>query len=406
MLPLKIAFRNIFRQRRRSLLTGFSMTGGYMLFAFTVALTEGSYSNIIEIFTLDNTGHIQIHKGDYLDRPRIYKTIRERRELESHLAQHGDVKSFTPRVFSAALAYAGNKTATARVVGIDANTEPDVTRIRETIAEGTYFSSQPNADGYFTTMIGQGLAKRLKLGVGDEIVLISSGADGSIANDIYVVSAIIGNRQSFDRMTAYLPLAAAQEFLSLGSDVHQYTLLVNNSRQNVAVAERLQSELPDLVINPWQVVEETFYRTMQLDQDSQEVIMQLVIVIVFIGVLNTVLMSVLERTREFGVLRSLGCRPVELVKMIVLETLMLTSISVLVGMILVSPIIYWFHEVGLTLPAPVDMGGVSFEQMKGDFAPGVFIQPMIFMLVVAIVISLLPALRAARIMPKDALGAF
>ena len=172
------------------------------------------------------------------------------------------------------------------------------------------------------------------------------------------------------------------------------------------MAERLQSELPDLVINPWQVVEETFYRTMQVDQDSQEVIMQLVIVIVFIGVLNTVLMSVLERTREFGVLRSLGCRPVELVKMIVLETLMLTSISVLVGMILVSPIIYWFHEVGLTLPTPVDMGGVSFEQMKGDFAPGVFIQPMIFMLVVAIVISLLPALRAARIMPKDALGAF
>ena len=72
MLTLKIAFRNIFRQRRRSLLTGLSMTGGFMLFAFTISLVEGSYSNIIEIFTLDNTGHIQIHKDDYADRAKIY----------------------------------------------------------------------------------------------------------------------------------------------------------------------------------------------------------------------------------------------------------------------------------------------------------------------------------------------
>ena len=377
-----------------------------MLFAFTVSLVEGSYSNIIEIFTLDNTGHIQIHKDDYADRPKIYKSIREHRKLEDHLTNHGDVKSFAPRVFSHALAYAGNKTAISRVVGIDVEREATVTRIREKVSKGTYFDNRPDEDGYFKAMIGQGISAGLNLEIGDEIVLISSGADGSIANDIFIVGAIIGNRQSFDRMAVYLPLASAQEFLSLGADVHQYTLLVNNSRQNEAIAERLQSELPELTVSPWQVIEETFFRTMQLDRESQEVIMQLLIFMVFIGVLNTVLMSVMERTREFGVIRSIGCRPVELVKMIVLETFMLTSLSIAVGMILVTPVLYWFQEVGLALPDPIDMGGISFDQMKGKLSALVYIQPKIFMLIVAVAISIPPPIRAARIRPKEPVGTY
>ena len=88
MLTLKIAFRNVFRQRRRSLLTGLSMTGGYILFVFSYSLLFFIYSGIIDIFTLDNTGHIQIHKDDYLDRPKIYKSIQASTELENYLSNH------------------------------------------------------------------------------------------------------------------------------------------------------------------------------------------------------------------------------------------------------------------------------------------------------------------------------
>lgn len=377
-----------------------------MLFAFTISISEGSYSNIIEIFTLDNTGHIQIHKDDYAARPKIYKSIRDRSILEDHLSGDSQVKSFSPRVFSTALAYAGNKTSISRVVGIDIEQEVAVTRIREKVSKGTYFSNPSNDDVYVKAMIGQGLSASLDLDIGDDFVLISSGADGSIANDIFTVSAIIGNRQSLDRMTVYLPLGPAQEFLSLGTDVHQYTLLVDTPRHNEAIANRLQSELPELTVSPWQVVEETFYRTMQIDKESQKVTMQFAIFMVFIGVLNTVLMSVMERTREFGVLRSIGCRPVELVKMIVFETLLLTSLSIAIGAVLVTPAIYWFQEVGLALPAPIDLGGVSFEYFRGELSPLVYIQPAIFMLTVAVVISILPAIRAARISPKSAMEVY
>ena len=145
---------------------------------------------------------------------------------------------------------------------------------------------------------------------------------------------------------------------------------------------------------------------MQTDRQGNYFGMALVVFIVFIGVLNTVLMSVLERTREFGVLRSIGCRPGELVKMIAIETLLLTTLSMVIGILMATPIIFWFSEVGITLPAPVDMGGISFQDMKGEFASYVFLHPMIFMWITALIISIPPSIRVIRITPKEALGAY
>ena len=404
MLTFRIAFRNILRQKRRSLLTGLSMTGGYMLFVFAYSLLEGSYGNIIDIFTLDNTGHIQIHKDDYLDRPKIYKTIRDREQVESVLSSSDEVSSFAPRVFSPALAYAGDKTSPSRLIGVDTRLEPAVSRLRLKVSEGSYFTDSANQDGYFEAMIGRGLSMTLNLATGDEIVLISSGADGSIANDIFIVSAIIGNQTSFDKMAVYLPLAAAQEYLSLGDDVHEYALLVSNSKRNEATASSLGKLLPDLTVSPWQVVESTFYRTMQSDKQGNHFTMGLIVFIVFIGVLNTVLMSVLERTREFGVLRAIGSRPFQLVRLITLETFMLALISVMLGLLLILPVIYWSAEVGMLLPEPVDMSGMEFQHLKGELSARVFLIPMGFILATAVLISIPPGLRAARILPKDAMG--
>lgn len=404
MLTLTLAFRNILRQRRRSLLTGLSMTGGYMLFAFSFSLLEGSYGNLIDIFTLDSTGHIQIHKDDYLDRPKIYKTLQDRASLEQQLAANVDVRSFSPRVYAPALAYGGDKTSPAEVIGVDTETEPTVSRLRQKVTEGHYFSPSPNSEGYFEAMIGKGLAMNLRLNVGQEIVLISQGADGSIANDIYLISGIIGSRTSFDRMAVYLPLGAAQQFLSLGADVHEYSLLVHDKNQNEAVAADLQTVLPDATVSPWQVVEATFYRTMQSDKQGNHVMMVLVIFIVFVGVLNTVLMSVLERTREFGVLRAIGCRPGRLVTLIVLETMMLAGASIALGLVLVTPFIIWFTEVGMLIPEPIEMSGMVFQHMKGEFSARVFLIPMGFIFLTALLIAIPPGLRAAHILPRDALG--
>lgn len=385
-------------------MTALSMAGGYMLFVFSMSLLEGSWSNVVDIFTLDHTGHIQVHKDDYAKRPKIHKTIENPAVVETTLKNHEDVTGWAPRVYSSALAYGGNKTSIARIFGIDPELEPTVTRILQKVSAGQYFSAQPNADGYFPAMIGRGLANSLRLDVGDEIVLISSGADGSIANDIFIITAIIGNTTSFDRLGVFLPLTVAQEFLSIGGEVHEFALLARNKHDNEQLAVALQSLMPSLKVSPWQQIEATFYRTMQSDKQGNYFTMALIVFIVFIGVLNTVLMSVLERTKEFGVLKSIGCRPSELVKLIFIETVMLASISISVGLALILPVIVWFTEVGIKLDISVDMGGVVFDTMKGDLSAYVVFMPMGFMLLTAALISLPPGLRAARILPRVALG--
>ena len=404
MLLLRLALRNLLRQKRRTILTGLSMTGGYMLFVFSMSLVEGSWGNLVELFTLDHTGHVQIYRDDYLDHPKLFKTIQKRQVLEAELGSREEIIGFAPRIYSAALAYGDDKTSPARIIAVDPVQEPTVSRLLEKVLTGHYFSSQANENGYFQAMIGQGLATKLSLAVGSELVLISQGADGSIANDIFIVSGIVGNKNSFNKMTVYLPLNAAQEFLALSDDVHEYALKLHYPDDNTEFAQSLDLHNQNLTISTWQEVEATFYRTMLSDKQGNQFMMVLVVFLVFIAVLNTVLMTVLERTREFGVLRAIGCRPFELVKLIFMETTLLACFSVVLGLILIAPVIYWFTVVGLKMAMAVDMGGILFDSMKGEFSSYVFFAPMIFIILTAGIISIPPGIRAARIQPRDALG--
>ena len=138
---LKMAFRNLFRQRRRSLLTGLSMGGGYMLFVFSMSLLEGSWGNIVDIFTGDRVGHIQIHQLDYRATPKAHRVIKNTKQLEIFLSEQEDVRSYAPRIFSAGLAYATDKSVPAPIIGVDVLAEPTVTRLRDKVSAGTYFNA-------------------------------------------------------------------------------------------------------------------------------------------------------------------------------------------------------------------------------------------------------------------------
>ena len=157
-------------------------------------------------------------------------------------------------------------------------------------------------------------------------------------------------------------------------------------------------------VQPWQEIEVSFYNAMKQDQEGNKITMAFIVFIVFIGVLNTVLMSVMERTREFGVLKAIGSRPSTLVRLICLETAILTAMSIGVGLIITVPMQYWLTHVGFSLPEPIDLGGVVMVSMKGTMNLDNFTIPTIFMFLTAVLISVPPGLKAARILPRDALG--
>lgn len=403
MLLPKLAFRNILRQRRRSILTALSMSGGYVLCVLSFSLVDGSYSNVIRIFTEDQTGHVQIHKDDYVKRAKIYKTIDDQAAVREVLDRHEEVVSYAPRVYAPALSYAGDHNSPVQVVGIAPEMEARTSRVEQKLREGNWLVTTPGPEGYYGALIGRGVAEALDIGLGDEIILISQGADGSIANDIYLVNGIVGTRTSTDRLSVYLPLMAAQEFLTLQGRVHEYAIVLEDIDDAREVAAELQAELPRLTVSPWQVVRETFYKTMESDKRGNRFTLGVVLFIVFIGVLNTVLMSVLERTREFGVLKAIGSRPLKILSLITLETLILACMSLAVGIVIAIPVIAFFTLRGIEMPEPVDLGGVQFSFMTGAFNFEVFAVPILIILFYALVVSIPPGIRAARVSPTAAM---
>lgn len=406
MLLLTLAFRNILRQKRRSLLTILSMAGGYLLCCLSYSLTEGSYKNIIEIFTHDHIGHIQIHADDYLQRPSMHKAITDSQAQRQLILNQPDVSSLAPRVYAPALAYAGNNNTPVQVVGVDPALERTTSRLADKVNVGKYLSAEADTSGYFPAMLGMGAAASLQANLGDELILISQGADGSVANDIYIVTALVGTRHGWDQNKVYLALPVAQEFLTLPGRVHQYALLLDNIDAVPATSTALQKALPDLTINPWTEVEATFYQSMQADKQGNRFTLLVVVFIVFIGVLNTVLMSVLERTREFGVLKAIGSRPTTIASLILFETMMLAGISIVIGGLLATPVIGWFAWRGIALPEPIDMGGIAFGFMTGEFSLAVFAWPALVVLLFAVAVSIPPGIRAARIAPTQAMGSY
>ena len=259
-------------------------------------------------------------------------------------------------------------------------------------------------------MIGSGIAESLEVGLGDDLILISEGADGSIANDVFKVRAIVGDRNSVDKGNVYLPLNAAQTFLALEGRVHEVVLTLDSYKKSESFAKRLQPALsslpaaPDLTISTWQQVEVDFYKSMQSDKQGNHVTLGIILFIVFIGVLNTVLMSVLERTREFGVLKAIGSRPGTILSLVAMETTLLATMSVIVSFVIALPVMYWMTHVGFALSEPIDVGGIAFSAFRGEMSVPVFGIPFLLLISFALLISIPPGIRAAKISPTQAMS--
>ncbi len=395
---LKVAFRNIFRQKRRTILTSLSMFGGLVLAAFFIGFSDGTYNDIIDTFTRNSMGHIQIHQGDYLDRPSLYKTIDNLPEIENILKGIDRIDSWAPRLYSAGLVSVGEKSAGARIIGLDPNKEIATTRFDEKIIKGRCFANDPQRE----VVVGKGLAKILEAELDDDIVVVSQGADGSIANDMYKIVGILDSGDEIgDRASFYLHLNDAQELLVLAGRVHEIAVTVNRLKEVARVNQAIQGRLKDsrLSIEPWQVFARSFYVAMKADQEGMWIMLVIIVLVVAVGVLNTVLMSVLERRREYGVLRAVGTRPRQIVKMVLLEVNILAVMCILLGIGVGLLLNYIFSIHGISLAEPFTYGGMKFQDMRTEINLRSFCIPGITVFIVATLVSLFPAVKAARTDP-------
>jgi len=399
---LKMAFRNIFRQKRRTIFTAITMIMGFAFAAFTIGWADGTYNNIINMFTKGWLGHIQIHYKDYLDKPSLYKAIDNYPQIERKILKLKDIQSCTPRVFSVGLASLKDKTSGVQIIGIDPKKEDKTTSFHKKIIKGNYFKTNLKNQ----VLIGKGLATILKAKIGDKIVLVSQGADGSIANDFFTVVGIIStDNDSFDRSSFYLRLKDAQEFLVLDGRVHEIAITVNKLKNVRKIAAKISNIIDNknLSVAPWQEFAKEFYRAMKADKGGMWISLCVIILVVAVGVLNTVLMAVLERFREYGVLKALGTRPKDIILLVLYETNILAFFCVIIGTLIGLAVNYYLSIHGFHLSQTFTYGGMSFSEMRTEINLRSFTIPAITIFLTASFVGLFPALKAAKTEPSKTL---
>ena len=399
---LKIAFRNTFRQKRRAILTALAMIVGFTLLSLTIGLSDGVYGGIIEMFTRNRIGHIQVHREGYLDKPSLYKTIDGYTAVGQAIQNVSEVEAWTPRVYAAGLGSVGEKSTVVQIIGVDVAREIQATRFDNKVIEGSVLAETASHEA----VIGKGLAKILSAKVGSEIVIFSQGADGSLANDVYKVVGIAeSGDDATDRTACYLHIEDAQELFVLEGRVHEIVVIVSNINRVDKVTSEIEASLndPTLDVAPWQVVAKSFYRAMEADQRGDAISRWMIMLIVAIGVLNTVLMSVLERTREYGVLKAVGTKPVQIFWLVICEVVIIALVSICVGALLGVLVNYLFSIYGITYPQEITYGGMKLKTMYAEVNVRCLVIPAITVMLSAAIVSLFPAIKAARIMPAKAM---
>lgn len=394
MIVFKIAWRNILRNKRRTVLTVSMMTFGYVLFSFFIALGDGAYKNVINQFINARTGEFQLNHGDYLENPKLYKTIPKYKKIISKLEMNEDIKGVAPRIHGGALGFYKNKTVGAQVWGIDFQKEEKLTTLKARITSGSF----PN--DYSEVIIGKKIAKVLKLEIGGELILISSGADGSIANDKFIVKGIISPEETGqDDFMVYMQLSTAQDFFSMWGQVHSLMI-----RGNIEKNDFSKLDLNDkLTLSTWKEVESDFYKAMQADKKGDAIGKFIIMLVVAIGVLNAVLMSILERRKEFGVLKAIGTKPIQLFQLITIETMIIGVISIVFGVLIAFGVNTYFSIYGIEMEEPIHYGGMVFNEMKAIVDKDGFITPAWVILFTSFIVSLYPAYKAAKTIPVEAM---
>lgn len=394
-----IGLRNIKRQKRRSLLTALTLTVGFTLSSVAISISDGSYNRIIALFTNTRLGQIQIHAEDYLARPSLYKTILHPNRIGDKLQNMPQVRAWTPRFYGAGLISWHDQTAAVRIIGIDPQQENRTTTFSKQIVQGR--GLEKNGE----IIIGVGLRQILKVSQGDSIILLSQAADGSMANDLFQVVGFLDSGNAIEnRSSIFLSLEDAQSFFVLPDAVHEIVVVTQSLNNIPQIAKHIRHALLDaLDVQPWQEFANWFYRAMQADRKGMWIMILIILLIVGVSVLNAILMTTLERRREYGLLKALGTQPQQIIFLILSEVFYLAILSIAAGMILVFLANTYLSTHGIAIGEGFTYGGMKFDRLHSQITPLSLWLPAATLLVTALLVSLFPAAMAAQTDPAQAM---
>lgn len=408
-LVIAVAWRNLGRNRRRTWLTAGGIGFAVALLAFAIAQQVGSYAMMIDNATSLMSGHMQIQHDGYDDDPKIERTVRDSTAVAQALRDRHDVRAVAERAMAFVLVSAGERSFAGQVVGVDPEHEPAVSNIPRMLVAGRFFDSNgaaAEASGTVEAIVGTGLARNLKASVGGEIVLLGTDETGGVAALVARVVGIFSTGQTeLDRMLLEVPIGAMRDAFGLEDASHAIVIRASDVAAVAEVGERIRATLGESeALLEWQALMPELEQGIELDRVSGNFFYGLLALIVTFSVVNTFIMSVFERTPEFGMMLAVGMRPWAIIGMLQLEGFWLSLCGVLGGFALATPLIAYTAVVGIPMgDAGAYMAKFHMpERMYAGFGVEVFARPALLMVVATQIAALVPALRIRRINPVEA----
>ena len=409
-IDVKMAWRNIWRNPRRSILTISAIAFASLLLVFILSWQFGSYETMIDSAVKIHTGHLQVQAKEYNDKKSIRMVVPDPASIGNILNKIPNVAAYTFRANAFSLISSNERTYGIIVVGIDPVKEAGVSTLKKLIRQGSYLSE----DDTDQALMGDLLAGNLKVGLGDELTILGQGRDGSVAATVVKVKGIYKSGQDdFDRSSIHIPLKNFQDIYAMRGAVHEVVALGKSlddlEEIKKAVTAGIKKAKADkkhnLTVLDWMELMPGLVEAIQMDMYSGFIFYLILIIVVAFSILNTFLMAVFERTREFGVLMAIGTTPERLSKLLLIESMTMTMTGIVIGIIAGSLITWHFQVHGIVISGTSEIMR-QFGMPERIYPKLSIISASIgsaAVLVITFLAALYPAIKVRHLRPVEAM---
>jgi len=400
-----LAWRNLWRNKRRTFITVASVFFGVLISTIMSSMQEGSYSSMIDNVVKFYSGYIQVHDKDYWENKTINNSFVPSDSLLNIINSVDEITLVAPRLESFALASSEEITRGSMVIGIDPEMEKEIMDIEKWLDSGEYLEKGDHA-----ILVAYDLARYLELEVGDTLVMIGQGYHGTSAAGKYPIKGIIRfPSPELNRQTLYMSLENCQEFYAADNLITALVLMIEDQYDLTKAMRYLDRTIPtSYSVMSWEEMQPEMLQMIEADRAGAVVMKAILYLIIGFGILGTIMMMVSERKREMGVMIAIGMQRFKLSFILFYETVLIGLIGVLVGFAGSIPVIaYYFNNpIRLTGDAGKTMEQMGIEPlMYFSWLPSVFYDQVITVFIITAMIAVYPVFMANKLKVHLALRA-
>ena len=399
---VKIAWRNVWRNKLRSIVVLLSIVlgiwSGLFIMAMTLGLNEQRMSGAVNTYL----SHIQIHEPDYPIDQKIKQTIKDPDKILKVIADKSNIKAFCKRQIANGMAASAKGTYGVQILGIYPPEEKKVTAISKHLVKGTYFEKFKRNP----VVLGEKLANKLGLKIKSKIILTFQNNSGDLVSFAGRVEGIFKTNSSvFDKSSIFVKQKDLTNYTGLGDKIHEIAILTSSMEMVEIVKSDLKKIGKDYNVESWDELSPELGYAQEMMGTMIYIFMGIILLALSFGIVNTMLMAVLERKKELGMLMAVGMNKKRIFFMIVLETLFLAMIATPIGMLLSKFSIEYFGVNGIDLSSVAQglesfgIGSKIYTYLPNDM----YFRITLFTLIVTLIASIFPARRALKLNPVEAL---